>query len=56
MPKTATAVKRMFFCPHCDKPYEDCEHTKNKDILPKEETGRIISSMEFIVLLDAGEI
>lgn len=51
-----TAVKRMFFCQICDHKYGDCEHTKNKDILPKEETGRIISSMEFLVLSDAGEI
>lgn len=55
MPKTATAIRRTFFCQICDHKYGDCEHSNDHQTLPKEETGRIISAMEYIVLLDAGE-
>lgn len=55
MPRTDTAVKRTYLCSVCDKRYGDCEHTNEYQTLPKEESGEIISNMEFLVLIDAGE-
>jgi hypothetical protein len=51
-----TAKKRTFLCSTCDKAYGSCEHTDNHQTLPKEESGNIISNMEFLVLVENGDI
>lgn len=48
--------KRTWTCPQCGKPYGDCEHTNDYQILPKEESGRTISPTEFLVLVENGDI
>ena len=45
---------KTYLCPQCDKHYGDCSHTNAYQILPKEETGRILSLAEFEVLREAG--
>lgn len=47
---------KIFLCPECDRLYGDCSHTNSHQILPKEETGRIISLAEYEILKQAGEI
>lgn len=45
--------EKIYLCPQCDKNYGDCSHTNAYQILPKEETGRILSLAEFEVLREA---
>ena len=42
-------AKKKFFC-------QTCEHTDKYQTLPKEESGRKTSAVEFQVLLETGEI
>jgi hypothetical protein len=54
--ETTVKTKRTYLCQHCDAVYGDCIHTENHQTYPKEESGRIISSIEFLVLIEAGDI
>ena len=47
---------KTYFCQTCDAPYGTCEHSSDHSTLPKEESGVILSNMEFLVLLEAGDI
>lgn len=49
-------TKKTYFCQHCDARYGDCLHTDNHQSKPKEESGKILSTMEFLVLIETGDI
>ena len=52
----ATVTKKTYFCTICDDTYGNCQHTYDKQTLPKDERGETLSLTEYDVLVAAGDI